>query len=131
MGREKQDSNQCYQKQRRKKKRAEESKIYSTKQCLNVKDRLLHLFPSEGGSVCNGRQIGPTKHRPLLFCREDAEDASNYICPSRVWESLFWGVKGCKALPWEKAVSGPGQSWRKLERSISQSYGIQPHSLWL
>lgn len=64
-------------------KKEEPKKVKNMEQSLNVKEKVLDLFPSDGGSVHITVQIGPNEYF-FRFCREDAENYSNYRRPSRV-----------------------------------------------
>lgn len=115
-GRGEQDSTKCYQQQSGK-KTAEESKHHGTKQSLNVKDRLVHLLLSDGGSVHDGSDR--TKHVSSPFGRGYTESFSNDTGSSGSLSESALGCRGLKSLPWEQG--GPLQSQRAKECRISRA----------
>lgn len=61
----------------------EPKKVKNMEQSLDVKENVLDFFLSDRGSVHITVQIGPNEYF-FRFCREDAENYSNYRRPSRV-----------------------------------------------
>ena len=87
-----QDIIKYYWKQRGK-KRAEESKKHRT--ALQCKGEL-YIFSWVMEKLSITVQIGPNALF-FLFCKEDAENYSNYMRPSRAWERLLWVPRASNA----------------------------------